>query len=768
MKPKLITILLTLFASVSIQAQEDSRFDVTVKNETRINSEHLEFSPAFFEDGILFISSKENMFKYMDRRIKKPTMNIYQSTRDQEGQLAAPAFFTNKINSKYHEGPMCFDMSGSDMFFTRNNYVNGKVGKSSDGWINLRILKATKSGENWDDIKDLAINDDNFNTCHPSLNPDGTRLYFASDRPGGFGGLDIYYVEKMGDDYGDPVNLGPEVNSSSDEIFPFIHADGTLFFSSMGHGGAGGLDIFYTKQLAGGGAWAQAKNLGSPFNSAKDDFGLIVDLETKNGYFSSDRPGGVGQDDIYSFYCPQGLNKLLADRDLADSKLPSPFRVFVADNGTGNEISGALVSFFDLEDMNMKNVLSITDEKGNLIRIQYTDPESNEMILKVNMADAEIKGNTNADGLLETNLPGSTFVVATNAEGYFPKHVVIEKNASLNEILVLLDPLGDVVPFSGTVLDPKFNTPIAGAKVTIRDKETGEVITTLYTDKNGNFNTYLPKDRDYVVDIEKDDFKATREVSTRNLEPGAEIAMAFDITDPKGRNPFAEGNIITLPNIYYNFNDASIRPDAKPDLDALATIMNQFPSLQIELSSHTDARGSSEYNQRLSQRRADKAKSYLVKKGVSGTRMTAKGYGESQLKNNCSDGVTCSEDEHQVNRRTEFKVLGNPEVTVNYADNKPSSIGGKSSAPSTPSASGISATAQAGTFTLVAGTFRVNANAEARLKAVQDLGHSSASIQPTGSNLSAVVVGTYNSLDEANEVANALRKQKIQTYTKRN
>lgn len=765
----------TAVLSAWAQEQVPTMFDVTVKNETRINTDQLEFSPTFFEDGILFISSRENVYKFVDRRLGKNTMGIFQASRDGEGELGVPVFFSNRINTKYHEGPLCLDMSGSDMFFTRSNFVNGKLGKSKDGWVNLKVLKASRKGDGWDNVRDLPINGDDFNTCHPSLSPNGDRLYFASDRPGGFGGLDIYYVEKMGDDYGDPVNLGPEVNTDSDEIFPFIHADGTLFFSSKGRGGAGGLDIFYTRQLPSG-SWKESGNLGTPFNSAKDDFGFILDLETKNGYFSSDRPGGQGQDDIYSFYVPEGLNKLLADRDLADALMPRPFRVFVADNATGNELRGAFVSFLDLEDLNLSNVLTITDENGNLIRIQSEDPESNELTLRVDMAEMEIKGYTDREGLFETKLPASSYVVSVNAPGYLPRQVVVDKDPNLEEILILLDPLGDVVPFSGVVLDPRYNTPIAGARVTVRDKETGEVVTTLYTDRNGQFNNYLPRDRDYIVEIEKDDFKASREVSTRNLAEGAEIAMAFDITDPKGRNPFAAGNIIQLPNIYYNFNDASIRPDAKPDLDALVTILRQFPNLSIELASHTDSRGSDAYNKGLSQRRAENALRYLTGKGIARKRLKAVGYGESQLKNQCSDGVECAEEEHQLNRRTEFRIIGETDLQVTSADNRPLTVNGRTgtaaedtqaSAP-TRSAGPVPAAEEGGAFQVVAGTFKVAANAERRLEEVKALGFNDAQIFKTPAGMSAVLVGKYGSQGDAQTVVSQLESNaRIGAYIKR-
>ena len=190
-----ILAIVGLFGGISLFAQGTSDvFDVTVKNETNINTDELEFSPAFFEDGILFISSREDVFKFIDRRLRDNTMGIYQTRRNTDGQLQQAELFSNRLNTKYHEGPLCFDLSGNDLYFTRSNYLRGKVTKSADGWIKLKILRAKRDGDQWGDATDLPFNGNDFETCHPSLSADGDRLYFSSDRPGGLGGLDIYYV----------------------------------------------------------------------------------------------------------------------------------------------------------------------------------------------------------------------------------------------------------------------------------------------------------------------------------------------------------------------------------------------------------------------------------------------------------------------------------------------------------------------------------------------------------------------------------------------
>ena len=754
-----------------LQAQQVTEvFDVVIKNEDKINSEELEFSPAFYENGILFISTREDNFKFLDRRLRDHTMGIYLARRNSDGSLGKPELYANRLNTKYHEGPLTFDMSGNTMYFTRSNYVNGRVQKSEDGWVKLRILKATKEGDNWDQVQDLPFNGNEFETCHPSITPESNRLYFSSDRPGGQGGMDIYYVDKSGDDWGDPVNLGPAVNTEGDEIFPFIHADGTLFFSSDSRDGLGKLDIYFTRENAGG-TWKEAKNLGEPFNSEADDFGMIVDLETKNGYFSSDRKNGQGKDDIYNFYASKGLNTLLANKDMIAASQPRGFRVYVADQETGAELEGARVVFLDMDELNLSNILTVRDDQGNLIRIQAPDPNSDELILKVEPADAEVSGLTDTEGLYAADISPSNYVVSVNAPGYFPKQVPVEKSAGLDEIMVLLSPMGDAVPFNGMVLDPRFNTPMGGAKVTIQEEGSSEQVV-LYTDQNGQFEYYLPRDKDYTVTIEKDGQKATRQITTKDMGENEELAMAFDITDPNGRNPFAAGTVIQMPNIYYNFNDASIRPDAQTDLDALATILQQFPELRVELASHTDSRGGTRYNEKLSQRRAESAQAYLADKGIDAERTVPKGYGESQLKNNCSDGIPCSEYDHQVNRRTEFRILGEPMVEVDYLDNPPSQVdkAGKpaKTSKSSPATTSSSKSTTKGRFVVIAGTFKVPGNADKRLAQVKAAGFDRAELFATGNGMTAVRAGVYEDRKvAAAKVAELEGTHKINAYFRR-
>ena len=207
--------------------------DIFVNNEVSINSDQLEFSPAFLEDGILFISTNpvNKRFKVKDTRIDENIMSIFRSTRDEEGKLQAPVPFAIELLSTVHEGPLTFDRTAENMYFTRNNLKGKKQIKGKDGIVKLQIYSAQRMDNVWKNVEKLSFNDRNSNAAHPSISVENNELYFASDRPGGQGGMDLYVSIKSGDTWGEPINLGPKVNTEGEEVFPFIHADGTLYLS---------------------------------------------------------------------------------------------------------------------------------------------------------------------------------------------------------------------------------------------------------------------------------------------------------------------------------------------------------------------------------------------------------------------------------------------------------------------------------------------------------------------------------------------------------
>ncbi|WP_299458813.1 OmpA family protein [uncultured Microscilla sp.] len=278
--------------------EDASKYEVRL---APFNSKKADFSPMFYRNGIVFCSSRE---PDEDKRKDKKEKHGWNGDRFLDlyytrGGVTSPEPFHKDLNSRYHEGPLSFYNGENSVVFTRNNYYNGKFKKSKEGINKLKLYLATIVSDKFAEITEFPYNDDEYSVGHPTLSSDGTTLYFVSDMPGSLGGTDIFKSTLQAGQWGPPQNLGSGINTKGNEMFPFLDADNNLFFASNGHAGLGGLDIFLARNI--NGHFAPPENLGAPVNSSKDDFGFIMDTDKNEGYFSSNRDGGVGDDDIYYF-----------------------------------------------------------------------------------------------------------------------------------------------------------------------------------------------------------------------------------------------------------------------------------------------------------------------------------------------------------------------------------------------------------------------------------------------------------------------------------
>lgn len=786
---KKITLLLNccwlLANCVWAQSALSPDIKVEVKNEENINGKTLEFSPAFYENGIVFISDAKVADKegLLDIRIKRNTMSIFLSRRNLSGELSKPVSFAKEITTQWHEGPLTFNKTNDKIFFSRNDFIDGKTEKASNGVVKQMIISADMNGDQWANQQELPFNDPEYDFVHPSINVDDDVLYFSSNRPGGYGGMDLWKVIKTGDTWGVPINLGPAVNSSANEVFPFIHADGTLFFSSNGHSSMGGGDIFFTKEYEG--QFVAPVNLGAKFNTSSDDFGFIIDRDKRNGYFSSDREGGKGQDDIYSFFIdeelgedifkfPDGHPAVLASNGAinnADGASGTEgivdgtgfgnqmVNLYVADRLTGAELDQSTIEYVDLEQLTKTEI--ITDQDGNII--QLLSSENGESVT-LSTQDNVVKGLTDAEGAYTLKIGDGNYLVNILKEGYQPKQVLISAADQREEFMVLMDRIDNCATVVGLVINDS-NDPIPGAKVIVESD--GVSIQELNADANGNFSVCLECGKSYTIRASRDGKVTSRSV---NIPTNCNTSQVQQLTlSLSGGKVLTAGTTIRLERIYYNFNDASIRPDAKDELNTLVSILENYPSMSIEIASHTDARGESNYNRQLSQRRADKVVAYLVSQGISASRLSPVGYGESQPLNECSDGVSCSELGHQYNRRTEIvvKELDNP-VGVEYIANAPETI---DPAPANVSNSSNSSSSSSGygKYQVIAGSFTNPSNADDRLSRIQQLGFDGATvIRQGGVAGNIVLVASFASYNQARNLADEIENvHNINTYVKR-
>jgi Tol biopolymer transport system component len=317
-----------------------------------INSEYSDYGPAFYLDKVVFTSTRDtgNFSKRKHSWTDQYFSNLYSADMTTEGVLSSAGKYGKKLNTKFHESTPAYTKDGKTVYFTRNNFLDGKKGKDANKVTLLKIYKATLEEDKWINITALPFNSDSYQVAHPTLSADEKTLYFASDMPGTKGLSDLYKVDiKEDGSFGTPVNLGSDINTEGRETFPFITSDNELYFASDGHPGLGGLDIFITK-LEKDGSFKQVHNVGESANSQYDDFALIINKTSKRGFLTSNRPG-VGNDDIYKF-----LETREIDWDCEQSLVG-----IVTDANTGAILPNTKLTLFDEKFTKLRDTISGLD-----------------------------------------------------------------------------------------------------------------------------------------------------------------------------------------------------------------------------------------------------------------------------------------------------------------------------------------------------------------------------------------------------------------------
>ncbi|WP_405379755.1 OmpA family protein [Maribacter sp. LLG6340-A2] len=330
---------------------KSSRYDI--KN-LSINSPASDFAPSIFGKEIVFSTARDSgkISKNLHKWNNRPFSNLYSAMALENGNYTEPERLSKKLNKKTHETSTAFTKDGKTVYFTRNNSKNGNFARDNEGLSRLKIYRATLQDGEWKEITELPFNSDNYSVAHPTLSVDERKMYFASDMPGTFGKSDIFVVDINEDgSFGTPKNLGNQINTESRETFPHITSENVLYFASDGHPGLGGLDIFATRIQENMGQ-GLVVNVGEPVNSEQDDFSFIINEKTKTGFFASNRKGGMGSDDIYSFKeteeivleCQKEINGIIRVKD------------------SDTVLEGARITLYD--DENNKVAESISSEVG--------------------------------------------------------------------------------------------------------------------------------------------------------------------------------------------------------------------------------------------------------------------------------------------------------------------------------------------------------------------------------------------------------------------
>ncbi|MEZ4800342.1 MAG: OmpA family protein [Flavobacteriales bacterium] len=487
------------------------------------------YSAVKFKDGLIFTSAATKGDK--DPYTNKAFTDLY-FTKKENGNWSTPVEVAN-VNSKHHDAVAAISPNGQLMLFTRSFQLKNALSGNDKNESPTQLYQSRLVDGEWTKPEIIPFCDVKYMYAHPTFSADGSTIYFSSDMPGGKGGMDLYQSKFAEGSWGLPTNLGSDINTKGDELFPSVRDANTLYFSSDAHNSLGGLDILKTSFI--NGAWSIPQHLSYPINTGGDDFSIVYNEDGKSGYLSSDRSG---MDKVYAF--------------------------------------------------------------------EILDPK---------------------------------------------------------------------ITIEGLVTNKESMLPLTGAKIVLKNLTDGTE-QTYFADAEGKFNIDLEPGKDYKMTVEKDGyFSDSEDISTKGITSNKTIKKIVEmpevvVTDPTANNGGNNGNngsngnngtngregVYTVPNIYWDYNKWNIREDAKPYLESLVKLFRDNQNLKFEIQSHCDSRGSFEYNDDLSQKRAKAVVDYLISRGVPRANMISKGYGERQLLNECADDVPCTEEKHQENRRTEFIV----------------------------------------------------------------------------------------------------------------
>lgn len=625
--------------------------DISLMPLDNLNTKSIEFSPAYYQQGIVYVVAREKN-NFLDPKTGRAYFDLMYADIGPDGSTTKSVNFSPNIRTQYHEGPCSISSDGQELFFTRSNLSGGKGINDEEGQVQLKIYHAVKGAEDWEQITELPFCSDSYTVVHPAISADGLDLIFASDMPGGIGGMDLYLVNRSSGSWSAPVNLGDKVNTKGNEIFPFLHPDGYLFFSSDGHEGNGGLDIYVTAPDSAG-RYVDMQHLESPFNSGRDDLGMIVSADGTSGYMASDRKPTKGKDDLYrwsspqSIFCPPGRK----------AKAMIPKEMIVLDEH-GRVIDSVNVWMIPMnqegptlyKDHFTTALVQKEDKEGAFsFRWSMTDP------LPVESADAL----SDRDGRVNLQADAkATYLLSASGTGYESYTEVVNGDQFPATILLrkAKDYSSPCVQALFTVYNEKGDVPLNGAKIDLYGTCLQQPVT-MYTNDGGEASNCLPKDCPIKAEFMQIGYATHAFTFTpTDTEEHWKIYLktSDELTAPP--SPIASGTVIVLDNIYYDFNKSAIRKGEAGELIALAETLRQYPDLTIELTSHTDTRGSAEYNMELAEKRSESSKAYLVLLGIDPSRIITKAAGESSPRNKCLDGVPCTEAEQQYNRRTEVRI----------------------------------------------------------------------------------------------------------------
>ena len=580
---------------------------------TNIKTNGISMGACEYKEGVLTGQAKS------EGEGKTVFYDLGYSKKTAENTFDVPEGISKALSSEYYAGYPSISKDEQTLYFTSNSsdkgkYKPGKTKKtdySSKGINVLKIFKTELIDGKWSDKEALSFNSNEYSCAHPFITEDGKTLYFVSNMEGSLGGYDVYKstISKDGV-YSKPVNLGKSVNTHLDEMTPSFF-NGDLFFSSRGHFGFGGSDIFKAT-LKNDGSYGKAENVGKPLNSTFDDFAFMPTKSGMTGFFSSNRDGENGEDQIYTFKLVPAEYKVV-DKETGEVIAETKITVYEKINGEWIESS------VHVSDEN--GVWGTNFAKNKEYKIVYDNPyyELKEIVLK--------KNDKRRD----------------------KKLAKIKSGVKLKKAVLF-----------GQMIDAITNKTVEGATVDLYEKDDSGNYTkvgSVKTDKYGSWKHNIRRDKEYKVIINRDgyDEKSFEIPAVVSNDPNR--SSIIEAMNPMKFNPTAKKNVkLKINNIYFYFAKGKIKEESYPILDNIVEYLNQDTKIKIEVSAHTDCIGKDSYNLSLSKKRAKACFDYLVKHGIEKSRLKSVGYGEKHLLNDCKLQRS-DEKAAELNRRVEIKIL---------------------------------------------------------------------------------------------------------------
>jgi len=629
--------------------------EVIFYNMEEVNTPAAEYGAMIMQDNLVFTSTRDlhKIAKHEDMWTDAEFSDLFMASADEFGVFNNIDRLRGGVNRKFHDGLSAFDKNEYRIYFTRNENKAKTANRIRE--LKLYSAKVNKDGS-WYDVIPMSINLKGFSSCHPAISTSGKTLIFASNRPGGHGGMDLYISKKEDDKWSVPVNLGKHINTPNNEIFPTISRTNDLFFASNGHVGLGGLDVFRAttrnKRLDQNSEW-KVQNMGKPFNSIKDDFSLSMAADGLSGYISSNREGGAGKDDIYRWV------RTTDDPLVLDwyTKSLCIRHTYSRDNIT--DVDVLLLEFADalrypeiitegknmLDDLSFENqqdILNVIEARQlRLIKVTKLEPKANGFD-KVRMK------------------PNRDYMVITQKNGFFvnKKLVTSSENSAVYSSCIDIN-MEPQRKLAGKLTIDREEVDLRKIAISLFDNCTKRNVL-IYPEEDGSFTSQLKCSCSYEIAVDQFGFESFKKELDNYMENckslNENVSISLTNTNPFKKEKIERGKVFTLNNILYDYDSAILTQEALVELDYLVTAMRENPTMTIDMSSFTDSRGRREYNYYLSERRAKSAAEYLFQRGIDRTRVKYFGMGENKLLNDCKDGVNCSDLEHKINRRTEVRI----------------------------------------------------------------------------------------------------------------